>query len=345
MGPGTAALPSAVYTALNKAAITAAFTDILPPDAKVANCRVSNQLNPATYAGLGYGTGTTCTTLIGADILSAFSSAVATPVNFNIKGTDPITGEAIPAYTTVDVGASPIVFLVNRTNPGGLGYGGAGTPVITNLSVHDAQKIFNGDECDTNAFGLGGPPKNVPVFPMLREPPSGTMDTTEFTTFRCGGSPCAVTGIGNKDNSQEIGVNPGLPLNNPLDLACVSGGGKRQRAIGPTEMVGTAIKNTEDSVGYAFFSFSNVAPIAGTPSYGYLTQNGIDPIQATYTNGQSPVCVSSTGVIGILPGCARYQFPESSQRNVHGLVVFARRNQRERRQFNQCQSAGHRDRG
>ncbi|MGA2590622.1 MAG: hypothetical protein ABSH32_11945 [Bryobacteraceae bacterium] len=308
-GLDATALPSAVYTALNNAAVTAAFTDILPPDAKAANCRVLNQLNPVTYAGLGYGKGTTCTTLIGTQILSAFSGAVANPVNFNIKGTDPFTGDTISAYTTLNVGASPILFLVNRTNPNGLGYGGSGTPAITDLSVQNAQKIFNGDECDTNAFGADGPPTDVPVFPMLREPLSGAMDTTEFTTFRCGGSPCAITGANNKDNSQEVGVNPRLHLNNPLDLSCVSGGGKRQRAIGTTEMVGTAIKNKADSVGYAFFSYRNVAQIAGSPSYGYLTQNGIDPIQATYTDGQLPVCVSSTGVTGVCPSEPGTSFP------------------------------------
>lgn len=308
-GLDATALPVAVYTALNNAAVTAAFTDILPPDAKAANCRVLNQLNPVTYAGLGYGTGTTCTTLIGTQILSAFSSTGANPVNFNIKGTDPFSGDPIAAYTTLNVGASPVLFLVNRTNPNGLGYGGPGTPVITDLSVHNAQKIFNGDECDTNAFGAAGSPADVPVIPMLREPLSGTMDVTELTTFRCGGSPCAITGSTNKDNSQEVGVNPRLHLNNPLDLSCVSGGGKRQRAIGTTEMVGTAIKNTADSVGYAFFSYGNVAQIAGSPNYGYLTQNGIDPIQATYTDGQLPVCVSSTGESGVCPAVPGTSFP------------------------------------
>jgi hypothetical protein len=229
-------------------------------------------------------------------------------VNFNIAGKDPFTHDKIPAFTTLDVGAAPIVFLVNRTNANGLGYGSSGAPGITDLSVADAQKIFNGDECDTNAFGAG-PPTDVPIFPMLLEPMSGTMAVTEFTTFRCWVGPCAITGIENQDNSQEAGVDPALPLNNPLDLPCGSGGGKRQHAIGVSEMVGAAIKNTADTIGYALFSYGNVSQIAGSPSYGYLTQNGVDPIQATYSNGELPVCVNGTGVSGVCPAAPGTSFP------------------------------------
>jgi hypothetical protein len=294
-GTDAAVLPSAVYTALNNAEITTAFTDIRPEDAKFASCRTLNELNTTTYAGLGYGTGTTCTTLIGTQILSAFSSSVANPVNFNIKGTDPFTGKAIAAYTTVDVGASPIVFLVNRTNPNGLGYGGTGTPAITNLTVPIAQTLWNGTQCDTNAFEAAGPPIDVPVHVMQREPMSGTMNTTEFTTFRCGkpAGGCPITG-NSEDNSQEVGVDPppqgATNANNPLNMVCQAGGGTRQRAIGTSEMDSTAILNTVDSIGYTFWGFGNVSKLAASPNYGYLTLSGIDPIQTTYTNGELPAC-------------------------------------------------------
>jgi hypothetical protein len=306
-GADAANIPTAVYTALNNAAITTAFTDIRPEDAKFASCRVLNELESGTYLGLGYGTGTTCTTLIGTQILSAFSSTVANPVNFNIRGTDPFTGESIPAYTTVDVGASPIVFLVNRTNASGLGYGGAGTPVITNVTTAMAQKLWSGAECDTNEFAAGGPPTDVPVYVMQREPMSGTMNTTEFTTFRCGntaGTGCAITGAASYHNSQEKGVVPPpqgtTNSNNPLNLPCTTGGGSRMRAIGTGEMDGTAVYNTKDSIGYTFWGFGNVSKLAGSTSYGYLTLNGIDPIQTTYSNGELPVC--SGGVCPAAPG-------------------------------------------
>jgi ABC-type phosphate transport system substrate-binding protein len=322
-GTDAANLPSAVYTALNNATVTTAFTDIRPEDAKFANCRTLNQLNTTNYSGLGYGTGTTCSTLIGTQILSEFSTTVANPVNFNIRGTDPITGQAIKAYTTVDVGASPIVFIVNRTNPNGLGYGGVGTPVITNLTVPIAQKLWSGAECDTNAFAAAGPPTDVPVYVMQREPMSGTMNTTEFTTFRCGKSTggCAITG-NSQTNSQEKGVNPANGGNNPLNLACTSGGGFRQRAIGTGEMVGTAVLNTKDSIGYTFWGFGNVSKIAGNTNYGYLTLAGVDPIQATYTNGELPLCVSSTGVSGVCPAAPGTSFPNLRNGTYHAWSVL-----------------------
>ncbi len=306
-GNDASAIPSVVYTALNNAAITTAFTDIRPEDAKFANCRVLNSLNTTTYAGLGYGTGTTCTTQQGTSILSAFSSSTANPVNFNIKGTDPITGQAVKPFTTIDVGATPIVFIVNRTNANGLGYGGAGTPAITDVSVSEAQKLFNGTECDSNVFA-GAPPVAVPVFPMLREPMSGTMNTVEYTTFRCGATSGTCPISGSRTNSQEKGVNPAMPNNNPLNLPCQSGSGSRMRGIGTGEIVGTAVHNTTDSIGYTFFSYGNVSKIAGTSSYGYLTLAGVDPIQSTYTNGQLPLCTSNAGS-GICPATPGTSFP------------------------------------
>ncbi|MGA2577563.1 MAG: hypothetical protein ABSH24_16200 [Bryobacteraceae bacterium] len=313
-GADAANIPAAVYTALNNAAITTAFTDIRPEDAKFASCRTLDELVTTSYAGLGYGTGTTCSTLIGTQILSAFSSTVANPVNFNIKGTDPFTGETIKPFYTIDVGASPIVFLVNRTNPNGLGYGGVGTPVITNLTVPVAQKLWSGAECDTNAFAAAGPPTDVPVFVMQREPMSGTMNTTEFTTFRCGNTAgtagtCPVTGNTSYHNSQEKGVNPTLGgANNPLNLPCTAGGGSRMRAIGTGEMDGTAVFNTKDSIGYSFWGYGNVSKLAGSSNYGYLTLSGIDPIQTTYSNGELPVCTSSAGS-GVCPAAPGTSFP------------------------------------
>jgi len=317
-GNDAANLPSNVYAALNNATITTAFTDIRPEDAKFANCRTLNELETGTYLGLGYGTGTTCTTLIGTQILSNFSTTVANPVNFNIRGTDPITGETVKPYTTVDVGASPIVFLVNRTNPNGLGYGGVGTPAITNITVPMAQTLWSGADCETNVFAAAGPPTSVPVYVMQREPMSGTMNTTEFTTFRCGNTAgtagtCPVTGNTNDHNSQEKGVVPPpqgtVNTNNPLNLPCTAGGGSRERAIGTSEMVGTAVKNTPDSIGYAFWGYGNVSKIAGTTSYGYLTLGGVDPIQSSYSNGELPLCVSSTGVSGVCPATPGTSFP------------------------------------
>jgi len=157
---------------------------------------------------------------------------------------------------------------------------------------------------------------------------SGTMNTTEFTTFRCGntaptGSQCPITGPGSDHNSQEYGVDPPpqgtTNANNPLNLPCTTGGGSRQRAIGTSEMVGTAIKNTTDSIGYSFWGFGNVSKIAGSANYGYLTLNGVDPLQPEpysggsfpfiTSGGELPVCTSSTGVSGVCPASPGTSFP------------------------------------
>jgi hypothetical protein len=47
-----------------------------------------------------------------------------------------------------------------------------------------------------------------------------------------------------------------------------------------------------------FFSFADVANIAGTPNFGYLTLDGVDPIQASYTNGNLPTCTEPCPVAG-----------------------------------------------
>jgi len=326
-------VPSAVYNALNNAKITTAFTDIRPEDAHFANCRVLNQLDAVDYTGLGYGTGTTCTTQVGTNILSAFSSSYAQPVNFNITGKDPITSQTIKAYSTTDVGASPVVYIVNRTNTSGLGYGltesggvvTGGNPAITDIELSSLQLLFSGAEADLNLFGVPGL-ANGPISVVQREPMSGTMNTHEFTDIRCGGptpGPCIEgTQVG---LSQETGVNPGATgqncpasastptpgtCDNPLNLPATTGG-QRYRAIGTGELVGTGVLNVKDAVGYTFFSYGNVSKITNAnlnAPYGYLTLNSVDPIQSVYTTGALPYCTSSLGS-GICPVTPGTTFP------------------------------------
>jgi len=294
-GSDASALPAAIYTALNNAPFTAAFSGLRPEDAKFISTRVLSALNTANYSGLGYGTGPT--TLIGTQILSSFSSSTANPEAFNIKGTDPFTGLAIKAWTTVDIGAQATVFVTNRTNPNGLGAGASsGTPIFTDISNSVAQTIFEGTECDGNAFQALGAPPNFPVTAILTEPLGANANVPEFTIFRCGKSTggCPITG-NTENNSQEEGVNPALPNNNPLNLPCATVGGiagTRRRAIGVSEDVSSGVAKVQDSIAYVSFSYGNVSKIAGSTSYGYLTRNGVDPIQATYTNGELPTCAS-----------------------------------------------------
>jgi ABC-type phosphate transport system substrate-binding protein len=275
-GKDASALPSAVYNALNGHAINAGFTDIRPEDAKFAQCRVVSALNTKSWSGLGYGT--SCTQLIGTRIESSFTTATANPTAFNLKGTDPFTGQAIPASTTIPVGATPIVFVVNRINSAGLGSSKVKNVTVNSAGTGTAQLLFEG-EAACNATTLGG--GNYPVTVLLREPISGTMNTTEFTNFRLVGS-----GLG-ADSQEENVITPG---NNPLDKSCKSGGGKRRRGIGTSEII-SGVAGVTDSIGYIFWGYSNVSKIAGPSGVGkYLTLNGVDPIQSSYTGGTLPTC-------------------------------------------------------
>jgi len=284
-GSDASALPAAIYTALNNATFTTAFSGLRAEDAKFIAGRVLSALNTTNYSGLGYGTGPT--TLIGTEILSSFSSSTANPEAFNIRGTDPFTSQAIKAWTTIDIGAQATVFVTNRTNASGLGAGASGgTPIFTDISDSVARTIFEGTECDGNAFGALGAPPNFPVTAILTEPLGANANVPEFTIFRDHANP---TG------SQEEGVNPALPNNNPLNLPCATVGGiagTRRRAIGVSEDVSSGVAKVADSIAYVSFSYGNVSKIAGSTSYGYLTRNGVDPIQATYSNGELPTCAS-----------------------------------------------------
>jgi ABC-type phosphate transport system substrate-binding protein len=271
-------LPANVLAALNGAAtVTAAMTDIRPEDALFAQTRAVTALNTTTYAGLGYGTG--AATQIGTQILGATSASggAATPVCFHLTGKDCIntTLSTVPTLT-IPVGAAPITFIVNRTAGGTL----AGTQPL-NINTFSAQRLFSGQDCEASAIDVitnGG--STGPVHVVFREPLSGTMNTTEFTTFRIKALP---------NNSQEVGVNPATA--NPVAaLPCTKGGGDRTRAIGTGNLIGF-VKATTDSIGYAFFSYGNVSSIAASPNYGYLTLNGVDPIgTSTLANQQLPTC-------------------------------------------------------
>lgn len=303
-------MPAAVYTALNNAKFTAAFTDIRPEDAKFAQCRVASTLEAVDYTALGYGTTAlsacaTAPTLIGTSILSEVTAGAtnAQPVAFNISGTDPFTGIAIPKYTTVPIGVSPIIFVENKsdTTAGGLGAAGA----LHNVTLASIQAVYTtGAHCDTNTLAGVSPSKPLTVF--NREPMSGTFNTTEFTNFRLTGS--------HHTKTQEFGINPANANNNPLDLAC--GIGTRERSIGTGEEI-KGVLNTTNSVGYAFFSYANIQPIAGSANYGYMTVQGIDPLYSTYTTGELPTCSEPC------PATPGDSFPQCSQRHLPDLVPSA----------------------
>jgi len=305
-------LPSAILSAI-QTTFTAGLTDIRPEDAKFETNRILAAYNATNSNGLGYGVASAncpaATSLVGCQIKGTWGGA-ATPIQFNISGKDPFTALTVKASKTISIGAAPIVFLYNNTGPGLSGGG------FTNISFTLAGSVFNGTKGLASDLpgGVGANPLNV----LLREPLSGTMTTTEFTTFRVSLAPK----FGTATNSQEKGINlatgacPGLGCPNPLNLVSADGG-VRLRGIGTGQIIsGNAgvggLKNLPDSIGYAFFSFGNVAPIAGASGVGrYVTLDGVDPISASYTTGVLPTC---TAPCPVTPGTSYPHLRDGSYR-------------------------------
>jgi hypothetical protein len=225
-------------------------------------------------------------------------------VAFNITGTDPISGTAIPAYTTIEVGAAPIVIGINRQ--GALAN-------LKNVTPAQLQQVFSGTNCDASAFGAGF---SGPINIFVREATSGTMNTTEASLFR---HPTVNSSTGSAaiGLSQEANIGAITSTTNPLTntTPCLAGSGARYRVIGTGEST-LALYNSNatnfscggsgasscsfhaqnDGIAYFFFGYGNLSGSQGssslgnkTPyslsdstSYGYVTVNGVDPIFTTY---------------------------------------------------------------
>jgi len=305
---------SALFTS-GSLKINTAATDIRPEDALFATCRANSKLGggPDGLAGLGYGAnvsgvcpafGAALADLEGSDILSAYpgSTSTAHVLAFNISGKDPFTGTAIPTPTTVSVGAAPIIFITQRTGA---------LKTVTNATDADLQAVFGGSNCDASAFGAHA----ADIQAYLREPLSGTMNTTEYTVLRYP----AFSG-----KSQETGVADA----NPLAKACTVGG-KRFRAIGTSEEVKSVLNsgtnNGTDGIGYTFFSYGNVSSIADSASYGYLTLDGIDGIFHKYGTTIDPGQPSIAGALpssATLPAACAGNFPCEESKIWSGHLSF-----------------------
>jgi hypothetical protein len=269
--------------------INVAATDIRPEDAAFGyNANNAAGVCPVYAAGTAQSKG------LGSPILSGYpgSTSQANVLAFNLSGHDPISGTLLPAaFTVTSVGVAPIVFIIER-DKGQLAN-------LTNASETQLQAAFSGTNCDASAFGLPG--GNINIF--LREPLSGTMNTTEATVFRRPTVyPGAVLGL-----SQELNVG----TNNPLKAqagTCQAGAGSRYRGIGTGEVVKGVLHsgdgtfpNSVDGIAYTFFSYGNVSSIANNSKYGYITLNGVDPIFASYGSGIDP---GQPAVAGELPAAA-----------------------------------------
>jgi hypothetical protein len=320
------ALPSNVQSLFTTGLTTnVAATFERPEDAAFLTCRVNSIVGAGTYGGaasdgldgLGYnavnasgvcpadGLGASSGAYEGTPVKSGYpgSTATANVLAFNIKGKDPISGTTIPAYTVVEVGAAPLVFIDER-NEGQLSN-------LTNASPAQLQQAFSGTNCDASAFGL--PEGAINIF--QNEGISGQGNVAEATVFR---RPTVYTGTGTGTVlglSQESNVYVGGVLNNPLagqSGTCLNGLGARYRAIGSSEEV-KSVQNSaakfggNDGIGYGVFSYGNFSSIANNTSYGYITLNNVDPIFASYGPQNSTGLGYDPGqpaTAGTLPGAA-----------------------------------------
>jgi hypothetical protein len=317
-----AALPASVQSLFSTGLTTnVAATFERPEDAAFLTCRVNSALGAGSYGGaasdgldgLGYNPvnapgvcpatalGQSSGAYVGAPIKSGYpgSTATANVLSFNIKGKDPVSGTTIPAFTVVEVGAAPLVFITER-DKGQL-------TNLTNATPDQLQQAFSGNNCDASAFGL--PPAAINIF--INEGISGQGNVAEATVFR---RPTVYTGSGSGSViglSQEANVG----TNNPLagqPGTCVNGTGARYRAIGSSEET-KAVQNSAakfggtDGIGYGVFSYGNFSSIANNPNYGYIALNNIDPIFAAYGPQKSTGVGYDPGqpaTAGVLPAAA-----------------------------------------
>jgi hypothetical protein len=300
---------------------TVAATFERPEDAQFLTCRVNSILGAGAYGGaasdgldgLGYnavnaagacpanGLGASSGAYQGTAIKSGYpgSTATANVLAFNIKGKDPISNTTIPAYTVVEVGAAPLVFIAER-DKGQLAD-------LANATPAQLQQAFSGTNCDASAFDLPAGAINI----FLNEGISGQGNVAEATVFR---HPTVYTGSGSGSVlglSQESNVGANNPLAGQAGT-CLNGLGARYRAIGSSEET-KAVQNSAakfggtDGIGYGVFSYGNFSSIANNAAYGYITLNNVDPIFASYGPQNSTGLGYDPGqpaAAGTLPGAA-----------------------------------------
>jgi hypothetical protein len=294
-------IPQAVINVLQGQAFNAAPTDIRPEDALFEEARVLAPLDTVHYNGLGYGPGP-----VGTSILSSFSTKSSTPAIYALSGTDPITGQTIPATKILDVGVQVMVFIVNAQQGNGQNSGHFGDSTsFFNINRRDLTLALNGGYAFTKDLTSVPGQATVPLNVILREPLSGTYTTTEFDIPR-------ILEIG---STQELNVNPSqgqgttcpaAPCGNPLNLS--NGAGTRKRAIGNGEevaQIGTAANG--DALGYAFWSVGNLA--GQSPAIRYLEVDGVDPINSSYVDGTLPTCSAPCPGIASFVNVASGDYP------------------------------------
>lgn len=251
----------------------AAGTDIRPEDALYATNRALAAYNgvppPATHGGTGLsgeGYGTTATSGctpgtpaadVGCGIWDSFAqNAQFNVLKFALTGPDPIKAGTVPHYSTLSVGAAPMMVIVGdeTTTAGGLGHKTGSTYDVNDINRQTLVQVFSGytacvGDLLSSTAGSAGDPLQV----IHRESLSGTYNTFEFTAVRTqqgGPLQATATPVANADSGQEnfnspvafpgytgstdctyssgevVGTHPGYPNANcfdPMYLSSTSG--------------------------------------------------------------------------------------------------------------------------
>ena len=302
-------LPTSIAAAVAGASVNTAATDIRPEDAKFASLRmftpcgtaINSGGNPTQYLGLGYQTGVAGVgTAVQQEALPGGVAATHFNVfDFNLMGTDPINGSALPGtYAVTAVGAVPIVVFVNPQNEAGFG-----SLLVQNIDRATLAGYLDGTYGRTADLITQVPGASGGATVYMREPLSGTYNTMEY----------AIPNSLELQTSQDLGLaavaanggtsgtvvppaycngatwsssqNPLVETYSSLGRSGVTSGG-RIRAIGTGNQV-KAVLNTSDSLGYSFWSAANFAN-ATASNAKYLTVDGIDPIQQNWVDGLVP---------------------------------------------------------
>ncbi|HLW84583.1 MAG TPA: hypothetical protein VKR60_05160 [Candidatus Sulfotelmatobacter sp.] len=217
-----------------------AHTDIRPEDGLYATTRALSSYNTTNgMSGLGYnqaacGATGSGTKTVGCPVYDSFAKkAVFYALNFSLTKNDPYTGAAVPGYTTLSIGATPAVVMVNNADTANLGFGATnpdGSYLHKNIRHKVLAHIFDGTDSCTgdvlattptpSAFGGSIAGSGQPIQVVIREPLSGTYNTFEFTAVRTLSGSAAVavnqskikstTWISDDQSSQEIDLRGNL---------------------------------------------------------------------------------------------------------------------------------------
>ncbi len=294
---GYAQMPQDVFDTIDAGnnVFNAGMTDITPADAKVATQRLfDNGYSPTNgVKGISF-TGSGSTT-------SPSTTTTTLPVDFNL---------AARAYSLFAVGAAPMMIVINKNDTSLSGIGN-----LDNINSQNLAYCLDGTFKRTSSINNDAAARNTNkgLVTFLREGLSGTYNTTEY----------CIPNTVRYQTTQEAGVT-GAAATNPLRQATYNGApfaiatttvgtatvgttttltatdtGGRVRGIGTNGVLNCA-NFTTNSLTYAFWAvsqFTDVNTLAPLfPNLKYLTVDGIDPIQDSYTGGNFPLSTSLKNV-------------------------------------------------